>query len=408
MLMLLNALRLALLEIRRNLLRSFLTTLGIIIGVAAVITMVTLGNGATQQVTDRISALGSNLLMINRGQGMGPGRDRVESPGFRASDVEAIRLEIAGLKALAPVSQTSVTLISGNTSWSSSVRGTTNDYLVASNWGLKSGRLFTTDEETNGGAVCIVGDTIVEELFANDNPLNRRIRVGRYACTVIGVLNAKGQTSFGNDQDDLVLMPFPTYQTRLAGRDALSGDVQQIYLSLQDGVDSSHVKERLTSLLRLRRNISGSKTDNFHVMDTTELAATLTSTTETLTGLLGAVAGVSLLVGGIGIMNIMLVSVTERTREIGIRLAIGALEHEVLWQFLVEAVVLSSFGGILGILLALLLSWLLALIMAVPLVLDPGIMVLAFVFSALVGVVFGFFPARRAAQLNPIEALRHE
>ncbi len=404
LLMLGNALKLALQEIRRNILRSFLTTLGIIIGVASVITMVALGNGATAQVTAQISSLGSNLLMLNRGQGFGPGRSRVKAPGFELSDIDAINLEIAGIKAIAPMSSSSVTLVYANQNWSTNVRGTTNDYLTAGNWSLESGRSFSVEEEGAGAPVCIVGETIVEELFKNGDPLNQSMRVDSYSCNVIGVLKGKGQTSFGNDQDDIVLMPFPFYQKRIAG----DREVGQIYISMQDGVNTSHTESRLKKLMRLRRNISANEDDNFHIMNTTELAETLTSTTQTLTGLLGAVAGVSLLVGGIGIMNIMLVSVTERTREIGIRLAIGALEHEVLWQFLVEAVVLSSLGGLIGIALALLLSWGMSILMQIPYVFDPTVTIGAFVFSALVGVVFGYFPARRAAQLDPIEALRHE
>jgi putative ABC transport system permease protein len=402
--MLINALKLALQQIRRNVMRSFLTTLGIIIGVAAVITMVALGNGATAQVTAQVSSLGSNLMMVNRGQGFGPRRDRVSAPAFELDDVTAIASEIAGIKAIAPVSSGSVTLINGNTSWSSTVRGSDNQYLLAANWTLAEGRNFSDDELADGSSMCIVGQTVVKELFSGESPLNQKMRVAGNNCVVVGVLKGKGQTSFGQDQDDIVIVPMLNYQRRLAG----SRDVHQIYISLEDGVDTDHVEQRLTTLLRLRRNIAASESDNFNIFNTTELAETLTSTTQTMTGLLGAVAGVSLLVGGIGIMNIMLVSVTERTREIGIRLAIGALEHEVLLQFLVEAVVLSSLGGLIGILLALGLSWSLALLMSMPFIFDIGISVAAFVFSAAVGVIFGYVPARRAAQLNPIEALRHE
>ncbi|MDK2779162.1 MAG: ABC transporter permease [Pseudomonadota bacterium] len=402
--MLNNALKLALQQIRRNIMRSFLTTLGIIIGVAAVITMVSLGNGATAQVTAQVSSLGSNLMMVNRGQGFGPGRDRVTAPAFDLDDLQAVNNEIAGIKAIAPMASSSVTLVHGNNSWSSTVRGTDNQYLIAGNWELESGREFTQEEEDNGAAVCIVGQTVVEEVFDGGSALNQKMRINRINCTVIGVLDGKGQTSFGSDQDDIVIMPLPTFQRRIAG----NRDVAQIYISLEDNIDSEHVEDRLTTLLRKRRNIAPNEDDNFNIFNTTELAETLTSTTQTMTGLLGAVAGVSLLVGGIGIMNIMLVSVTERTREIGIRLAIGALENEVLLQFLVEAVVLSSLGGIIGILLAFLLSYGLALLMHMPFIFDISMSVAAFVFSALVGVVFGYVPARRAAQMNPIEALRHE
>lgn len=397
-----NAFKLALQEIRRNILRSVLTTLGIIIGVAAVITMVTLGKGATAQVTAQVASLGSNLLMVNRGQGFGPGRDRMAAPAFKLEDVDAIRSEVAGIKAIAPLSTAQATLVAGNNNWSSTIRGSTNEFLIAGNWQIDKGRSFTYEEENQGGGVCIIGTTVVRELLKNQDALGQLIRVGRFSCTVVGVFKSKGQTSFGQDQDDVVLLPFPTFSQRIAG----NRDVNQIYVSLEDGVDNQHVKSRLTQLMRLRRNLTPMQTLNFNIMDTAELADTLTSTTRTMTSLLGAVAGVSLLVGGIGIMNIMLVSVTERTREIGIRLAIGALEHEVLWQFLVEAVVLSSLGGLAGIILAILLSFGLSVWMAMPYVFDPVITLTAFAFSAMVGVVFGYFPARRAAQLNPIDALR--
>ncbi|MEN9465154.1 MAG: hypothetical protein RL217_1335 [Pseudomonadota bacterium] len=399
--MLANAFKLAIQEIRRNLLRSFLTTLGIIIGVAAVITMVTLGRGATAQVTEQVASLGSNLLMVNRGQGFGHNRDRQSGPAFTLADVAAIRGEVAGIRAIAPLSTGQATAVYGNNNWNTSVRGSTSEYFVAGNWTLASGRIFSPEEEELSSAVCIIGQTLIRELI-KDDPLGKTLRLGRFTCTVIGTLKAKGQTSFGQDQDDTLILPFSTFAQRIGG----SREVQQIYVSLQDGLDTEHVKERLTDLLKLRRHIGPKNSMNFNIMDTTELADTLTSTTRIMTSLLGAVAGVSLLVGGIGIMNIMLVSVTERTREIGIRLAIGALEHEVLWQFLVEAVVLSSLGGILGIILALALSISLSLLMNIPYIFDLGIIILAFVFSALVGVIFGYVPARRAAQLNPIDALR--
>lgn len=399
--MLANAFKLAIQEIRRNLLRSFLTTLGIIIGVAAVITMVTLGKGATAQVTEQVASLGSNLLMVNPGQGWGGGRSRQSAPPFELDDVTAVGSEVAGIKALAPLSRSSSTVVYGNNNWSSTIHGSINEYFTAANWTLDQGRIFTVEEEELGGPVCLVGQTIIRELIKS-NPVGETLRIGRFTCRVIGSLKAKGLTSFGSDQDDVIVIPFPTFNQRVAG----NRDVQQIYVSLEDNVDREHVKSRLTELFKLRRHIAPRGELNFNIMDTTELADTLASTTRIMTSLLGAVAGVSLLVGGIGIMNIMLVSVTERTREIGIRLAIGALEHEVLWQFLVEAVVLSSLGGVIGIILAIILSVGLSVLMSIPYVFDPFITIVAFIFSALVGVVFGYFPARRAAQLNPIDALR--
>ncbi len=402
--MLLNALLLALREIRRNLMRSFLTVLGIVIGVAAVITMVTLGNGATKMVADQISSLGSNLLMVMPGQRLGPGRDSAGAPKFRSGDIEAIQQQVNGLKAVAPVVGSSVTLVAGTQNWSSTVSGTTNDYFIAGNWKLANGRSFTDDEESAGKAVCIVGNTVKKELFGGQNPVGNSIRVKSFDCEVIGLLAAKGQGGMGQDQDDTVLMPLRTAQRRLTG----TLDIGNVMVSLKDSTNSIVAIAQIRSLLRERRKLADNADDNFNVMDTKQIAETLSGAIGTMTALLGAVAAVSLLVGGIGIMNIMLVSVTERTREIGIRLAIGALEHEVLWQFLIEAVVLSAFGGLVGIALAFVACLGLASLMHMPFLFNPVINLTAFGFSAAIGVIFGYVPARNAAQLDPIEALRHE
>ena len=402
--MLLNALLLALREIRRNLLRSFLTVLGIVIGVAAVITMVTLGNGATRMVAEQISSLGSNLLMVMPGQRLGPGRDSAGAPKFRIADIEAIRQQVGGLQAVAPTVGSAVTLVAGTRNWSSTVNGTSNDYFIAGNWKLASGRRFADDEESAGKAVCIIGQTVRKELFGNASPLGNSIRVKTFDCEVIGLLAAKGQGGMGQDQDDTVLLPLRTAQRRLTG----SLDIGGIMVSLKDGSDSKVAIAQLRSLLRERRKLAENADDNFNVMDTKQIAETLSGTIGTMTALLGAVAAVSLLVGGIGIMNIMLVSVTERTREIGIRLAIGALEKEVLLQFLIEAVALSAFGGLLGIALAFVACLGLTALMNMPFLFSPAINLTAFGFSAAIGVLFGYMPARRAARLDPIEALRHE
>ena len=402
--MLLSALLLALREIRRNLMRSFLTVLGIVIGVAAVITMVTLGNGATRMVSDQISSLGSNLLMLRPGQRLGPGRDSAGSPSFRKADVEAIRSQVSSLQVVAPVAGSSVTLVAGNNNWSASINGTTNAYLIAGNWKLAAGREFLDDEERAGKAVCIIGATVKKELFGSRNPLGDEIRVKTFTCQVIGLLASKGQGAMGMDQDDIVLMPISTVQRRLTG----TQDIPTMMIALQNGADTPAVMAQIRSLLRERRKLAENEADNFNIMDTRQIAETLSGTIRTMTGLLGAVAAVSLLVGGIGIMNIMLVSVTERTREIGIRLAIGALENEVLLQFLIEAVVLSAFGGLVGIALAFASCVGLSSLMHMPFLFNPGINLLSFCFSAAIGVVFGYFPARRAAQLDPIDALRHE
>ena len=402
--MLLNALLLALREIRRNLLRSFLTVLGIVIGVGAVITMVTLGNGATRMVADQISSLGTNLLMLRPGQRLGPGRDSAGAPSFKLSDVEAIQQQINGLQTVAPVVGSSVTLVAGTQNWSSTVSGTTNAYFTTGNWKLAGGRQFNDDEESNGKAVCIIGNTVKKELFAGQSPLGNSVRVKSFDCEIIGVLAAKGQGGGGMDQDDTVLMPLRTVQRRLTG----SLDVSSLMISLKDGVNSAQAIAQIRSLMRERRKLAENADDNFNVMDTKQLAETLSGTIGTMTALLGAVAAVSLLVGGIGIMNIMLVSVTERTREIGIRLAIGALENEVLLQFLIEAVVLSAFGGLVGVALAFLACLGISGAMNMPFLFNPAINFTAFGFSAAIGVIFGYVPARRAAQLDPIEALRHE
>jgi putative ABC transport system permease protein len=400
----LNTLLLALRSIRRNLMRSFLTILGIVIGVAAVVTMVTLGQGATRMVSDQISSLGSNLLMVRPGQRLGPGRDSAGAPNFKKADAEAIRTQLGGLQEVVPVVGHAITLVAGNNNWSTTVNGTTNGYLVAGNWKLAAGRAFLDDEERNGKAVCIIGATVKKELFGNRNPLGDEVRIKTFVCQVVGLLAAKGQGSMGMDQDDTVLMPLSTVQRRLTGNQ----DVSSLLVSLKDGTDASKVMQQIRQILRERRKLAENEADNFNIMDTKQIAETLSGTIGTMTALLGAVAAVSLLVGGIGIMNVMLVSVTERTREIGIRLAIGALEQEVLLQFLIEAVMLSCLGGLIGIMLAFLACLALSTLMHMPFLFNPSINLLAFGFSAAIGIVFGYMPAQRAARLDPIVALRHE
>jgi putative ABC transport system permease protein len=397
--MLWNTLLLALRSIRRNMLRSFLTVLGIVIGVAAVITMVTLGNGATRSVADQIASIGSNLLLLRPGQ-----RYSEDAPNFKMADVEAIRNQITSVAAVAPATNKAVTAVYQARNWSTTVTGTDNDYFRAGNWQFASGREFNETEERAGRAVCVIGETVREKLFGQQNPIGNEIRIKHFACEVIGLLKSKGQSAMGSDQDDTVVMPLRTVQRRLTGNQ----DISRVNISIKEGTSIDAAKQQITLLLRERRNISENEEDDFRVLDTRQIAQTLTGTTRILTMLLGAVAAVSLLVGGIGIMNIMLVSVTERTREIGIRLAIGALESEVLMQFLIEAVVLSSLGGLIGIAIATGASITAAGLMGVPYLFDPGINLLSFLFSAAIGVIFGYFPARRAASLNPIDALRHE
>ncbi len=400
----LNTLLLALRSIRRNLMRSFLTILGIVIGVSAVITMVTVGNGATQGVQNQISGLGTNLLQVRPGQRMGPGSGGSSAVAFKDSDAEAIASQIGGVAAAAPESRSGGTLVANGRNWSSVITGSTNDWLTIGNWTLASGREFTEGELRAGAAVCLIGETIRRELFGNSAALGEQLRVKQISCEIVGVLASKGQGAFGNDQDDTVFVPIKTLQRRITG----NTQVNTLLVSMADGSDSTRVKTSLTQLLRERRKLADTDEDNFNVLDTKQLADTLSGTTKIMTMLLGAVAAVSLLVGGIGIMNIMLVSVTERTREIGLRLAIGALEREVLLQFLIEAVVLAALGGLIGIVLATVASIGLSAVMNIPYLFDPTVNILSFLFSAAIGVLFGYFPARRAARLNPIDALRHE
>jgi putative ABC transport system permease protein len=406
--MLYSVFMLALRSVQRNMLRSFLTILGIVIGVSAVITMVTLGNGATASIQAQISGLGTNLLLIMPGQrgpgGGGGGAGGV--PHFIEADATAIQSQIGGIAAVSPQGRASVTVVGNGRNWVTTVTGSTNEWFTTGNWKLTAGRVFAPDEQLGGAAVCIVGETVRREIYGGTvgvTGLGAQLRVKQFSCVVIGILAAKGQSGMG-DQDDTVVVPLHTLQRRVTG----SRKVDVLSVSMADGADSAPLKASLTQLLRERRKLAAGVDDNFNIFDTQQLAETLSSTMGVLTNLLGAVAAVSLLVGGIGIMNIMLVSVTERTREIGLRLAVGALEGEVLLQFLIEAVVLSALGGVIGVVIATGASYGLSLYMAVPYAFDVSINVLALVFSAGIGVLFGYFPARRAARMDPIEALRHE
>jgi len=399
--MIANAFLLALREIRNNLMRAALTTLGIIIGVAAVIAMVSLGTAATKGVTTEIANMGRNLLVIIPGTRRGP---PVGATPFTVSDADAIAREIPGLAAVAPEAEQSAIAVNGSKNHTTQVTGSTNAVFVARDWHILEGRQFTLGEMRSGKAVCVIGETVRKELFGAANPIGEKMRLNKISCEVIGLLQSKGQSTFGQDQDDVVVMPISAVQRRLAG----NTNVNVILISAQNANDVSHIKGQLERLMRERRHLVAGVGDNFDVNDMQEIARTVESTTAILTAFLSAVAAVSLLVGGIGIMNVMLVSVTERTREIGIRLAIGARARDVLLQFLIEAVVMSGLGGIIGIIIGLSGSATAAHFLNLPFVLQPGVIVVAVLFSAGVGVAFGYFPARRAARLDPIEALRHE
>jgi len=393
----------ALREIRRNGLRSFLTMLGVIIGVGAVIALVSVGRGATEKVTGDIGKLGKNLLIVLPGARMRGGASS-SAPAFKLEDARAIVREVPGIKTLAPSAMGGNRIVYGNRNHSTSVTGSDNELFAVRGYDIAKGRNFSRSELQSGVPVCVIGETVNRELFAGRPPLDESLRVGRTNCKVIGLLASKGQASLGQDQDDVVVMPLRTYQRRISGND----DVGIIYVSVLEGRSTTLVSDRITALMRQRRPHAPGAEDDFNVRDMAEIAETVGSATAALTGLLGAIAAVSLVVGGIGIMNIMLVSVTERTREIGIRLAIGAFASEVMMQFLLEAIVLSTLGGTIGIVMGLAGSYFASKGLGLPFVVAPEIVLLAFAFSALVGVLFGYLPARKAAHLNPIEALRHE
>ncbi|MGE0323152.1 MAG: ABC transporter permease [Polyangiaceae bacterium] len=390
-------------EIRRNAMRSILTMLGIVIGVAAVITMTIIGEGATQSVKNDISALGDNMLIVSPGFSR-RGPPSGGSKSFDEADVKAIQKQISGIAAMAPAANRSATVVYGNNNYTTQVTGTTEGFFQTRGYKIAEGRLLNDIDVRNGLSVCVIGETVRKNLLEGVDPIGVALRVGKMTCTVVGVLESKGSSAMGSDQDDLLVLPLRQFQRRMAG----NRDIPTIYISVASNRSTTSVKERIESLLRERRNITPPAEDDFNVRDMAEIAQTVSSATGALTALLGAIAAVSLVVGGIGIMNIMLVSVTERTREIGIRIAIGALGSEVMMQFLTEAVVLSTLGGIIGIIFGVGMGLGITSLMKLPFVAAPGIMIISFVFSAFVGVAFGYLPARKAAQLKPIDALRHE
>ena len=403
--MIINAFLLALKEIRRNILRSFLTILGIVIGVASVIAMVMIGDGTTANVKENISKLGTNMLTLRVGQERrGPPKEDNSAKPFTEGDISAIKNEVQNIKAVASENNTRINIVYGNKSNSASVIGTNNDYFVIKDWEVTDGRIFDESELNSGKSSCIIGTTMVKQLFGEDNPIGTNIRLKNLSCNVIGVLKSKGASAFGSDQDEIIIVPLKMFQQKIKG----DKDISSILISITSGKYIENAKTEIISLMQERRSLRVDEPDNFHIRDMEEMLSAMTSTTKMLTYLLGSIAGISLLVGGIGIMNIMLVSVTERTREIGTRLAIGAMENEVLLQFLVEAIVLSTLGGIIGIILGLSIGFVAVDVMELAFILNNQIIMISFFFSTLIGVVFGYFPARKAARLNPIDALRYE
>ncbi len=392
---------LALREIRRHLLRSFLTTLGIIIGVAAVITMVTLGQGLTADVQDDIAGLGSDVFIVF------PTRTdpNVSPPPFDGEDITSVENQIPGVEnAAGAVTRGAVAFHNGQ-DWQTTVQGADPTFFTAQSIDIVEGRDFNEDEIARGESVCILGPKVVEEIFVADEVLGEEMRIGNVSCQVVGVVDERSNSvGGGNDADDVLFMPLKTVQRRFSG----SSNVDFFVVKYDPAYSSLTIQQQLIALLRERRVIQEGEDNDFNIIDTAEISDTVNQVTGVMTLVVTVIAAISLLVGGIGIMNIMLVSVTERTREIGIRLAIGALAREVRLQFLTEAVVLCCFGGMIGILLAFGLSVLLAGAIDLPFIFNPAVNIMSFVFSAVMGIIFGYYPAHRASKLDPIDALRHE
>jgi putative ABC transport system permease protein len=401
----------ALRALRANVIRSVLTTLGIIIGVAAVIIMVSVGTGAQARVAELIQSLGSNLIIVGPGTSTSGGArlGRGTLPTITEDDATAIQHEIPGVHLVAPHVRGSGQVVFGNLNWSTLIEGVTPEYFEVREWEIAMGRAFSHEEVKGAAKMVLLGEAVIESLFPGQNPLGQIVRINRVPFEVVGVLKAKGQSPMGHDQDDVVFIPLSTAKKRVLGGRSISGKiVGGIFVKARTSELVAEVEEQVRELLRQRHRLRPGQDDDFFIRNLSQILETRAESSRAMALLLAAVASVSLVVGGIGIMNIMIVSVTERTREIGIRMAVGAKSADILAQFLIEAVTLSLIGGIMGILIGVSGSIMIAVISEWPIIIETGSVILAFTFSAAVGVFFGFYPARKAAHLDPIVALRYE
>jgi putative ABC transport system permease protein len=404
-----NLIRIALKALQRNKLRAFLTMLGIIIGVAAVIAMVAIGQGSKQSIQDQLSSMGSNMITIrpSSNQTVGGGA-RLDASGLQSltlDDIKAIQKQATYITAVSPAVQSKGQVINGALNWPTTIQGVSPDYLTIRNWPLKDGITFTLEDVNTADKVCLVGQTVVENIFgAGEDPVGKIIRFNKIPFKIIGVLSEKGENAFGQDQDDIVIAPYTTVQKRILAIPY----IQNIYASAMDENSSAQATAEITDILRTSHKLKASDEDDFMVRTQAELISTFSSTSQLLTVLLTAIAGISLVIGGIGIMNIMYVSVTERTKEIGLRMSIGARGIDILFQFLIEAILISITGGVIGVLLGIGASRLVTLLLSWPTLVSESSIMLSFMVCAVTGVFFGYYPAQKASRLDPIEALRYE